>query len=182
MEVHSGTVGTAVTGIANQEGCRLYLRCWRRLRAAPFSLRVAANSLTDESPVPVYEYGMTDSLDRLYQQVLSAKDADPSVSRTARLLRAGRGKVAKKMAEEAVEVVIDAMNGDREAVVRESADLLYNLVVLWVASDLRPADVWNEMKRREALMGIAEKLPKNGIDSSRRKVVLLDSRRSRKRR
>ena len=60
---------------------------------------------------------MTDSLDRLYQQVLSVKDADPTVSRTARLLRAGRGKMAKKMAEEAVEVVIDAMNGDREALV-----------------------------------------------------------------
>jgi phosphoribosyl-ATP pyrophosphohydrolase len=126
---------------------------------------------------------MTDSLDRLYQQVLSAKNADPSVSRTARLLRAGRGKMAKKMAEEAVEVVIDAMNGDREAVVRESADLLYNLVVLWVASGLRPADVWSEMKRREELMGIAEKLPKNHSENgSRRKVVLLDSRRSRKRR
>jgi phosphoribosyl-ATP pyrophosphohydrolase len=124
---------------------------------------------------------MTDSLDRLYQQVLSAKDADPSVSRTARLLRAGRGKMAKKMAEEAVEVVIDAVNGDREAIVRESADLLYNLVVLWVASDLRPSDVWGEMRRREELMGIAEKLPKNGVDS-RRKVVLLDARRSRKRR
>ena len=126
---------------------------------------------------------MTDSLDRLYQQVLSAKDADPAVSRTARLLRSGRGKMAKKMAEEAVEVVIDAMNGDREAVMRESADLLYNLVVLWVASDLRPADVWNEMKRREDLMGIAEKLPKNqGETNSRRKVVLLDARRGRKRR
>ena len=126
---------------------------------------------------------MTDSLDRLYQQVLSAKDADPSVSRTARLLRAGRGKMAKKMAEEAVEVVIDAMNGDREAVIRESADLLYNLVVLWVSSDLRPADVWNEMKRREDLMGIAEKLPKHPQEPSpRRKVVLLDSRRSRSKR
>ena len=91
--------------------------------------------------------------------------------------------MAKKMAEEAVEVVIDAMNGDREAVMRESADLLYNLVVLWVASDLRPADVWNEMKRREDMMGIAEKLPKNqGETSSRRKVVLLDARRGRKRR
>jgi phosphoribosyl-ATP pyrophosphohydrolase len=125
---------------------------------------------------------MTDSLDRLYQQVLSVRDADPAVSRTARLLRAGRGKMAKKMAEEAVEVVIDAMNGDREAVVRESADLLYNLVVLWVASDLRPEDVWNEMKRREQLMGIAEKLPKKDNDNGRRKVVLLDARRSRKRR
>ncbi len=127
---------------------------------------------------------MTDSLDRLYQQVLSVKNADPSVSRTARLLRSGRGKMAKKMAEEAVEVVIDAMNGDRQAVVRESADLLYNLVVLWVASDLCPDDVWKEMKRREDMMGIAEKLPKhdNGDPNLRRKVVLLDSRRSRKRR
>jgi phosphoribosyl-ATP pyrophosphohydrolase len=126
---------------------------------------------------------MTDSLDRLYKQVLSARNADPTVSRTARLLRSGRGKMAKKMAEEAVEVVIDAVNGDREALIRESADLLYNLVVLWVASGLRPDDVWNEMKRRENLMGIAEKLPKNGADlSSRRKVVLLDARRSRKRR
>jgi phosphoribosyl-ATP pyrophosphohydrolase len=125
--------------------------------------------------------GMTDSLDRLYQQVLSVKNADPSVSRTARLLRAGRGKMAKKMAEEAVEVVIDAMNGDRQAVVRESADLLYNLVVLWVASGLRPDDVWAEMKRREKLMGIAEKLPKNGFDSSRRDVVLLEARRRKRR-
>ena len=126
---------------------------------------------------------MTDSLDRLYKQVLVAKNADPAVSRTARLLQSGRGKMAKKLAEEAVEVVIDAMNGDRQAVMRESADLLYNLVVLWVSSDLRPEDIWAEMKRREDLMGIAEKLPKNHSDAaSRRKVVLLDSRRSRKRR
>lgn len=126
---------------------------------------------------------MNDSLDRLYQQVIAAKTADPALSRTAKLMRAGRSKMAKKLAEEAIEVVIDAMNGDREAVMRESADLLYNLVVLWVASDLRPADVWNEMKRREDMMGIAEKLPKNqGESNSRRKVVLLDARRGRKRR
>ena len=68
----------------------------------------------------------------LYEAVLAARTADPSTSRTARLLRSGRAKMAKKLAEEAVEVVIDAMHGDREAVVRESADLLYNLVVLWV--------------------------------------------------
>jgi phosphoribosyl-ATP pyrophosphohydrolase len=126
---------------------------------------------------------MTDSIDRLYLQVIAAKSADPAVSRTSRLLRAGRAKMAKKLAEEAVEVVIDTMNGDREAVVRESADLLYNLVVLWAASDLRPEDVWNEMKRRERLLGIAEKLPKNLAEPpARRKVVLLDSRRAPKRR
>ena len=59
---------------------------------------------------------MSDSLDRLYQAVLAAQHADPATSRTARLLRAGRGKMAKKLAEEAVEVVIDAMHGHTDAV------------------------------------------------------------------
>jgi phosphoribosyl-ATP pyrophosphohydrolase len=126
---------------------------------------------------------MSDSLDRLYQAVLAARTADPASSRTARLLRAGRSKMAKKLAEEAVEVVIDAMNGHTDAVVRESADLLYNLVVLWVASSVHPKDVWTEMERRERLLGIAEKLPKDGLDASlRRKVVALDRSRMRKRR
>jgi phosphoribosyl-ATP pyrophosphohydrolase len=126
---------------------------------------------------------MADSVDRLYQQVIAAKDADPSVSRTARLLRAGRGKMAKKLAEEAVEVVIDAMSGEREAVVRESADLLYNLTVLWVSSGVHPDDVWKEMQRRERLFGIAEKLPKKVDEvAARRKVVVLHSRRPPKRR
>ena len=130
---------------------------------------------------------MSDSLERLYQAVTAARTADPASSRTARLLRAGRGKMAKKLAEEAVEVVIDSMQGDTHAVVRESADLLYNLVVLWVASDVQPKDVWTEMERRERLLGIAEKLPKEvpkeGFDASlRRKVVALDRSRVRKRR
>ncbi len=120
---------------------------------------------------------MTEPLDRLYRAVLAAKTADPEVSRTARLLRSGRGKMAKKLAEEAVEVVIDAMNGQNEAVVRESADLLYNLVVLWVASGINPDEVWAEMNRRERLFGIAEKLPKGQQDEvaalPRRKVVAL---------
>ena len=125
---------------------------------------------------------MTDSLDRLHQAVVAAQGADPASSRTARLLRAGRGKMAKKLAEEAVEVVIDAMSGHTEAVVRESADLLYNLVVLWVAAGVQPKDVWAEMDRRERLMGIAEKLPKHTVDAgARRKVVALDRSRARKR-
>jgi phosphoribosyl-ATP pyrophosphohydrolase len=126
---------------------------------------------------------MSDSLDRLYQAVLAAQAADPASSRTARLLRAGRSKMAKKLAEEAIEVVIDATNGHSDAVVRESADLLYNLVVLWVASDVHPDDVWTEMERRERLLGIAEKLPKERLDAPpRRKVVALDRSRIRKRR
>jgi phosphoribosyl-ATP pyrophosphohydrolase len=126
---------------------------------------------------------MSDSLERLYQAVLAARTADPATSRTARLLRSGRSKMAKKLAEEAVEVVIDAMHGHSDSVVRESADLLYNLVVLWVASGVHPKDVWTEMQRRERLLGIAEKLPKDRPeDSPRRKVVALDRTRIRKRR
>src|ERR1700694_2891390 len=63
---------------------------------------------------------MVDSLDRLYAAVLAAKHADPRTSRTARLMRSGRAKMAKKLAEEAVEVIIDAMHGGRDAVVRAS--------------------------------------------------------------
>jgi phosphoribosyl-ATP pyrophosphohydrolase len=127
---------------------------------------------------------MSDSLDRLYQAVLAARTADPATSRTARLLRSGRSKMAKKLAEEAVEVVIDAMHGHSDAVVRESADLLYNLAVVWVVSGVHPKDVWAEMQRREQLLGIAEKLPKQQRQdvSSRRKVVALDRVRIRKRR
>ena len=125
---------------------------------------------------------MSDSLERLYQAVLAARDLDPATSRTARLFQRGPSKMAKKLAEEAVEVVIDAMHGRSDAVIRESADLLYNLVVLWVASDVRPDEVWTEMQRRERLFGIAEKLPKTVLEPpSRRKVVALERSRARKR-
>ena len=126
---------------------------------------------------------MTDSVDRLHEAVIAARHGDPASSRTARLLRSGRSKMAKKLAEEAIEVVIDAMHGNRDAVVRESADLLYNLVVLWVSAGIAPKEIWKEMERRERLMGIAEKLPKDLPEADpRRKIVALESRRVRKRR
>jgi phosphoribosyl-ATP pyrophosphohydrolase len=127
---------------------------------------------------------MADSIARLHEAVIAVRDTDPAKSRTARLLRAGRAKMAKKLAEEAVEVVIDAMDGQTEAVVRESADLIYNLVVLWVHAGVHPDDVWAEMRRREDMFGIAEKLLKvpKGVAPvmPRRKVVALESRRVRK--
>ncbi|HZT27069.1 MAG TPA: phosphoribosyl-ATP diphosphatase [Pseudolabrys sp.] len=127
---------------------------------------------------------MADSLDRLYRAVIAVRGSDPAKSRTARLFRAGRAKMAKKLAEEAVEVVIGAVHGQTEAVVRESADLLYNLVVLWVHTEVRPQDVWAEMRRREAMFGIAEKLPKKSLVQSppRRKVASLELRPARRRR
>jgi phosphoribosyl-ATP pyrophosphohydrolase len=132
---------------------------------------------------------MSDSLERLYLAVLSAKDLDPAASRTARLYQRGTAKMAKKLAEEAIEVAIDAVNGDTQAVVRESADLLYNLTVLWVDAGVRPADVWREMERREDLLGIAEKIPKSpvklpktgSVPVVRRPIVALETGNGRKR-
>jgi phosphoribosyl-ATP pyrophosphohydrolase len=131
---------------------------------------------------------MSDSLERLYLAVLAAKDLDPAVSRTARLFQRGPDKMAKKLAEEAIEVVIDAVNGKSDAVIRESADLLYNLTVLWASAGVRPEDVWREMEMREDLLGIAEKMPKQAklpkVSSprlARRPIVALESRALRKR-
>jgi phosphoribosyl-ATP pyrophosphohydrolase len=124
------------------------------------------------------------AIQRLFVAITAARHADPAQSRTAQLLRSGRAKIAKKLAEEAIEVVIDAIHGQREAVIRESADLVYNLTVLWVASGIRPADVWNEMARRERLLGIAEKLPKDAAKGSalpgRRKAATQEAPRARK--
>jgi phosphoribosyl-ATP pyrophosphohydrolase len=141
---------------------------------------------------------MSDSLERLYLAVLAARDLDPATSRTARLFQRGPSKMAKKLAEEAIEVVIDAVNGDAPAVVRESADLLYNLTVLWASAGVKPEDVWREMERREDMLGIAEKLPKSSAKLSkeltkavandtgaqptaRRRIVALEPRALRKR-
>ena len=132
---------------------------------------------------------MSDSLERLYQAVIAAKDLDPATSRTAKLFQRGPSRMAKKLAEEAIEVVIDAVNGDGEAVIRESADLLYNLTVLWAAAGVRPQDVWREMQRREHLLGIAEKMPKSAVKlpkaaaspAARRPIVALEGRSFRKR-
>jgi phosphoribosyl-ATP pyrophosphohydrolase len=124
---------------------------------------------------------MSDSIDKLYDAVLATKRSDSVNSRTARLLRSGRAKAAKKLAEEAVEVVIDAVNDDREGVVRESADLLYNLVVVWAACGIRPEDVWKEMSRRQTMLGIAEKLPKtSGAGKAGSKVIDIPARRHRR--
>src|ERR1700678_907118 len=110
---------------------------------------------------------MSDSLERLYLAVIAAKDLNPATSRPARLFQRGPAKMAKKLAEEAIEVVIDAVTGDSEAVVRESADLLYNLTVLWASAGVQPEDVWREMERREHMLGIAEKLPKSAVKMSK---------------
>ena len=96
-------------------------------------------------------------LDRLFAVVEGRRDADPTTSHSARLLSRGPAKVAQKFGEEAVECLIEAVAGNREALIAESADVLYHLLVLWVSAGISSDDVWAELIRREGISGIAEK-------------------------
>ena len=104
--------------------------------------------------------GHEDRLARLAIAVDAVRAGGHASPRTAKLLGAGVPKMAQKLMEEAAETAIDAVRQERAGFVNESADLLYNLVVLWSALGVAPGEVWAEMDRREALLGMAEKLPK----------------------
>jgi phosphoribosyl-ATP pyrophosphohydrolase len=106
---------------------------------------------------PLPDAATGDVLDRLWGVVMSRRDADPASSHSARLLSRGTAKVAQKFGEEAVECVIEAVAGNRAALVAESADVLYHLMVLWVNAGLRPDEVWSELERREGISGVTEK-------------------------
>ncbi len=104
------------------------------------------------------------AIDRL-ERDLALVRADPRrAPRTARLLEEGVAKMAKKVGEEAVELALDAVAGERRAVISETADLLYHLVVLLEALGVGWQEVGEELERRRARLGIAEKLPKSAID------------------
>jgi phosphoribosyl-ATP pyrophosphohydrolase len=96
---------------------------------------------------------------RLYDGLDQVNERDNP--RTARLLVCGRTKLAQKLMEEAGETALEAVRHRSRGVVRESADLLYHLVVLWHECGISPDEVWAEMRRRADKLGIAEKLPKS---------------------
>lgn len=120
-------------------------------KAAARALSAAATA----EPMPGRDAAV---LDRLWETIQSRRDADPEVSHSARLLSRGTAKIAQKFGEEAVECLIEAVRGDsRQALIAESADVLYHLLVLWVDADVRPEDVWAELTRREGVSGVTEK-------------------------
>ena len=96
-------------------------------------------------------------LDELFATIEARKGADPSTSHSAKLMSRGSAKVAQKFGEEAVECLIEAVSGNKEALVAESADVLYHLMVIWVDAGITPGQVWAELERRKGISGIAEK-------------------------
>src|SRR5882724_8908136 len=105
---------------------------------------------------------MSDALDKLFATIAARKGSDTSQSYTAKLLAAGVEKCAKKFGEEATEAVIAAIQKDKSELAKESADVLYHLLVLWAASGITPDDVYAVLKAREGMSGLEEKAARKG--------------------
>ncbi len=97
------------------------------------------------------------TLETLAATIEARKSADPDSSWTARLLAQGPEKAAEKFGEEAVEAIVEAVRGDRAALTREAADVLYHLLVMLTARDVTLAQVLGELDRRAGTSGITEK-------------------------
>ena len=103
------------------------------------------------------------TLDDLFATIEARKSADPDSSWTAKLLAKGPEKCAEKFGEEAVEAIIEAVKGDRDALTNEAADVLYHLLVMLAARDVSLEDVLAELDRRQSQSGLAEKAARSKI-------------------
>jgi phosphoribosyl-ATP pyrophosphohydrolase len=100
---------------------------------------------------------MSDILIQLAKTIEARKGADPESSWTAKLLSKGPEKAAEKFGEEAVEAIIEAVKGDKAALTREAADVIYHLMVMIAARNVTLSDVLTELERRTSQSGISEK-------------------------
>ncbi len=97
------------------------------------------------------------TLDDLAATIAARAAADPESSWTARLLAKGPEKCAEKFGEEAVEAIIEAVKGDRDALTAEAADVLFHLLVMLQSRGVALPDVMAELARRQGQSGLAEK-------------------------
>ena len=96
-------------------------------------------------------------IERVYDVIQDRRHGDPGESYVAKQFSKGRAKIAEKIGEEAVETVIAAIQNDRREIIAESTDLLFHLLMLWADADVKPADVFAELARREGMSGLTEK-------------------------
>jgi phosphoribosyl-ATP pyrophosphohydrolase len=97
------------------------------------------------------------TLEKLARTIEARKSADPQTSWTASLLAKGPEKCAQKFGEEAIEAIVEAVKGDSARLTTEAADVLYHLLVMLAARDVKLEDVLHVLRQREDMSGIAEK-------------------------
>ena len=96
------------------------------------------------------------NIEKLFNDLSKKKTVDKNISYTSSLL-SQKNFLAKKINEESFEVILEYLDNNKDNVIKESADLLYHLCVMWVSVDVKPADVWNELQKRKGTSGLDEK-------------------------
>lgn len=100
-------------------------------------------------------------LEKLFQTIESHKNSDPEKSYVASLFAKGTNKIAEKVSEETTETIIEAIQGNKEKLAEESADLLFHLMILWSDAGLKPNDIFQILEKREGISGHEEKASRN---------------------
>lgn len=100
---------------------------------------------------------MNDILEKLYTTIETRKGADKNISYVAKLFHKGTPKIAQKVGEEAVETVIAALAEDKKALVNESADLIFHLLILLADKGVKIDEIVAELDRRMGISGLDEK-------------------------
>ena len=98
-----------------------------------------------------------DILDRLFAEIAHKASDDPTTSYTASLLAEAPEKPIRKLSEEVTEALIEVMRGDKQALAKESADILYHLLVVWQAAGITADEVWQILEDRQGTSGLVEK-------------------------
>ena len=96
------------------------------------------------------------NLEKLFNDLLNKKNVNEKISYTSNLL-SDKNFLARKIGEESIEVILEYLNNNKDNIIKESADLLYHLSVLWISVDVKPDDVWNELQNRRGKSGLDEK-------------------------
>ena len=96
------------------------------------------------------------NIEKLYNDLLKKKILDKEISYTSSLLQE-KNLLAKKIGEESIEVILEYLDNNKKNLIKESADLLYHLIVMWISADVKPIDIWNELQKRKGTSGLNEK-------------------------
>ena len=96
------------------------------------------------------------NLEKLFNDLIKKKNFPKTTSYTHSLLTK-QNLLAKKIGEESIEVILEYLDNNKDKTIKESADLLYHLCVMWISADIKPVDVWNELHKRKGISGLEEK-------------------------
>ena len=96
------------------------------------------------------------NLEILFNDLLKKKNFNKEISYTSTLL-AEKNLLARKISEESIEVILEYLDNNRDKIIKESADLIYHLCVMWISANIKPGEIWNELHKRKGISGLDEK-------------------------